>query len=106
MPDLGEQESIFEHLRTGKINMKQAGNMLGIDTSMLAYQLAGKVAYKSYRTHGTVENKLKSFSSRLSIFYDSMSSDCDLYHAPSFKKLKAEPFISVLLRLLLFAFGA
>ena len=44
MPDLGEQESIFEHLRTGKINMKQAGNMLGIDTSMLAYQLAGKVA--------------------------------------------------------------
>ena len=43
MPDLGEQESIFEHLRTGKINMKQAGNMLGIDTSMLAYQLAGKV---------------------------------------------------------------
>ena len=43
MPDLGEQESIFEQLRTGKINMKQAGNMLGIDTSMLAYQLAGKV---------------------------------------------------------------
>ena len=34
-----------------------------------------------------------------------MSSDCDLYHVPSFKKLKAEPFISVLLHLLLFAFG-
>ena len=44
LPDLGEQESIFEQLRKGKINMKQAGNMLGIDTSMLAYQLAGKVA--------------------------------------------------------------
>ena len=44
LPDLGEQESIFEQLRAGKINMKQAGNMLGIDTSMLAYQLAGKVA--------------------------------------------------------------
>jgi len=44
LPDLGEQESIFEHLRTGKINMKQAGNMLGIDTSMLAYQLAGKIS--------------------------------------------------------------
>ena len=50
---------------------------------------------KSYRTHGTVDNKIESFSSRLSIFYDSMSSDCDLYHAPFFKKLKAEPFISV-----------
>ena len=35
-----------------------------------------------------------------------MSRDCDLYHAPSFKKLKAEPFISVFLRLVLFAFGA
>ena len=62
--------------------------------------------YKSYRTHGTVENKIKSFNSRFSIFYDSMSSNCDLYHAPSFKKLKAEPFISVFLRLVLFAFGA
>ena len=61
---------------------------------------------KSYRTHGTVEIKIESFSSRFSMFYDSMSSDCDLYHAPSFKKLKAEPFISVSLRLLLFAFGA
>ena len=62
--------------------------------------------YKSYRTHGTVENKIESFSLRFSIFYDSMSSDCDLYHAPSFKKLLAEPFISVSLCLLLFAFGA
>ena len=34
--------------------------------------------YKSYRTHGTVENKIESFSSRFSIFYDSMSSNCDL----------------------------
>ena len=40
--------------------------------------------YKSYCTHGTVENKIESFSSRFSIFYDSMSSNCDLYHAPSF----------------------
>ena len=62
--------------------------------------------YKSYRIHGTVGNKIKSFSSRFSFFYDSMSSDCDLYHAPSFKKLKAESFISVLLCLLLFPFGA
>ena len=62
--------------------------------------------YKSYRTHGTVENKIESLGSRFSIFYDSMSCDCDLYHAPSFKKLKAEPFISVSLRLILFAFGA
>ena len=61
---------------------------------------------KSYRTHGTVENKIESFSSRLSIFYYSMSSDCDLYHSTSFKKLKAEPFISVSLCLLLFAFDA
>ena len=35
-----------------------------------------------------------------------MSSDCDLYHALSFKKLTAEPIISVSLHLLLFAFGA
>ena len=62
--------------------------------------------YKSYRTHGTVENKIKSFSSRFSIFYGSTSSDCDLYHATSFKKLKAELFISVSLRLLLLTFGA
>ena len=34
--------------------------------------------YKSYHTHGTVENKIESFSSRFYIFYDSMSSDCDL----------------------------
>ena len=61
-------------------------------------------SYKSSRTHGTVENKIESSISRFSIFYDSMSSDCDLYHAPSFKKLKAEPFISVSLCLLLFAF--
>ena len=65
-----------------------------------------KLNYKSYRTHGTVENKIESFSTRFSIFYDSMSRDCDLYHTPSFQKLKAEPFISVLLHLLLFAFGA
>ena len=55
---------------------------------------------KSYRTHGTVENEYESFSSRFSIFYNSMTSDCDLYHTPSIKKLKAEPFISVLLPLL------
>ena len=61
---------------------------------------------KSYRTHGTIENKIKIFTSRFSIFYDSMSSDCDLCHAPSFQKLKAELFISVSLCLLLFAFGA
>ena len=65
------------------------------------------IHYKSYRTHRrTVENKIKSVSSRFSIFYDSMSSDWDLYHVPSFKKLKAEPFISVSLCFLLFAFGA
>ena len=61
---------------------------------------------ESYRTHGTVENKIESFSSRFSIFYDSMSSDSDLYRAPYFKKLKAEPLISVSLRLLQFAFDA
>ena len=66
---------------------------------------SGEWRYKSYRTHATVENKIESFSSRFSIFYDSMSSDCDLYHAPSFKKLKAESFIPVLLCLLLFVFG-
>ena len=63
-------------------------------------------SYKSYRTHGTVENKIESFSSRFSIFYNFMSSDCYFYPAPSFKKLKADPFISVSLCLLLFAFGA
>ena len=36
--------------------------------------------YKSYRTHGIVKNKIESFISRFSIFYDSMSSDCDLSH--------------------------
>ena len=35
-----------------------------------------------------------------------MSSDSDLYRAPYFKKLKAEPLISVSLRLLQFAFDA
>ena len=60
--------------------------------------------YKSYCTHGSVENKIESLSSRFSIFYDSMSSDCDLYQAPSFKKLKAELFISVSLSLLQLAF--
>ena len=66
-----------------------------------------KIKYKSYRTHGTIENKIESFSSRYSIFYDSMStcSDFDLYSAPSFMKLKVEPFISVSLRLLQFAYG-
>ena len=65
------------------------------------------IHYKSYLTHRrTLENKIKSVSSRFSIFYDSMSSDWDLYHVPSFKKLKAEPFISVSLCLLLFAFGS
>ena len=38
---------------------------------------------KSYRTHGIVKEKIESFSSRFSIFYDSMSSDCDLSHALS-----------------------
>ena len=66
----------------------------------------GTTRNKSYGTHGTVENKIESFISRFYIFYDSMSSDCDLYHVPSFKQLKAEPFISFLLCLLLFAFGA
>ena len=62
--------------------------------------------YKSYRTHGIIKKKIESFSSRFSILYDYMSSDCDLYHTLSFKKLKAEPFISVSLPLLLLAFGA
>ena len=61
---------------------------------------------KPYHTHGTVENKIKNLSSRFSFFYDSMSSNCYLYHVPSFKKLKAEPFISVSLRILLLVFGA
>ena len=43
---------------------------------------------KSYRNHGIIKNKIESFSSRFSIFYDSMSSHCDLYHAHSFKNLK------------------
>ena len=38
---------------------------------------------KSYRTHGIVKKKIESFSSRFSIFHDSMSSDCDLSHALS-----------------------
>ena len=37
--------------------------------------------YKSYCTYGIVKNKIKSFSSRFSIIYDFMSSDCDLSHA-------------------------
>ena len=36
---------------------------------------------KSFRTHGIVKIKIKSSSSRISIFYDSMSSDCDLSRA-------------------------
>ena len=50
--------------------------------------------------------KSRALARNFCIFYDSMGSDCDLYHAPSFKKLKAELFISVSLRLFLFAFGA
>ena len=41
--DVGEQDNVIELLRSGKINMKQAATLLGIDTSMLAYQLTGKV---------------------------------------------------------------
>ena len=57
-------------------------------------------------THGIIENRKSRAKALDFIFYDSMSSDFDLYHVPSFKKLKADPFISVLLRLLLFAFAA
>ena len=39
---------------------------------------SGSAFYESYRTHGIVKNKIESFSLRFSIFYDSMSSDCDL----------------------------
>ena len=38
---------------------------------------------KSYRTYGIVKKKIESFSSRFSIFKDSMSSDCDLSHTLS-----------------------
>ncbi len=41
--DIADQEAIFDQLKTGKISMKQAGGLLGIDSSVLAYQLAGKV---------------------------------------------------------------
>lgn len=41
--DLDHQEIIFEQLKSGRINLKQAGALLGIDTTLLATQLAGKV---------------------------------------------------------------
>ena len=40
-----EQEKIFEQLTSGRINFKQAGNLLGVEPAMLAYQLALKVSY-------------------------------------------------------------
>ena len=39
-----EHEAIFEQLRAGRITIKQAGNLLGIDPTTLAHQLSGKVA--------------------------------------------------------------
>ena len=40
--DLGnvDQEQIFEQLKAGRISMRQAGSMLGMDQTMIAYQLA------------------------------------------------------------------
>ena len=73
----------------------------GVEKDGKPNSFTGCVKYKSYCTHGTVENKIESFSSRFSIFCDSMSSYCDLYHAPSFKKLKTELFMSVSIRLFL-----
>ena len=40
-----------------------------------------KIDPKSYPTHGILKNKIESFSSRFSIFYNSMSSYCDLSQA-------------------------
>lgn len=43
-----EQEAIFEQLRAGRITIKQAGTLLGLDHSTLAYQLTGKVCNSPY----------------------------------------------------------
>lgn len=34
---------IFEQLKEGKINIKQAATLMGIDAASLAYQIAGRV---------------------------------------------------------------
>ena len=35
---------IFEQLKEGKINIKQAATLMGIDASALAYQISGRVS--------------------------------------------------------------
>ena len=44
---------------------------------------------KYFCTHGIVKNKIECFSSRFSIFYDSMSSDCALSHAGVLQETKS-----------------
>lgn len=34
---------VLEQLKDGKINIKQAANLMGIDAAVLAYQLSGRV---------------------------------------------------------------
>ncbi len=40
-----DQERILADLREGKIDKKQAGNLLGMDESMLSYHMESKVSY-------------------------------------------------------------
>ena len=42
-PSEVDEEYVFEQLGCGKINIKQAGSLLGLDPTMLAYQLALQV---------------------------------------------------------------
>ena len=42
-PFESEHEAIFEQLRAGRITIKQAGTLLGIDPTTLSCQLTGKV---------------------------------------------------------------
>ena len=53
--------------------------------------------YEYYRTQRIVKNKIESFSLRFSIFYNFMSSDCDLSHAhpPRNRRLLANKLVFV-----------
>ena len=51
-----EQARICEELKDGRMGMRQAAQLLGLDTSLLAYQLASKVFFELFSQNNQSNN--------------------------------------------------